>query len=131
MCRYFTLLERNNLNQSVFICEHDTLHLMHNNVAIMMSRRSFYYLADMLNTRCVNCCQPAEMAVRWTQNPDSTVNLWIGKGAMQLTLFEFGALSALVQRVAKRLKSTPLENLLRPTTPSMKSSPDGVDFSLN
>lgn len=131
MCRFFTLLESNNFKQSVFICEHDTLHVTHNHVAIMMSRRAFYYLADMLNSRCHDCHQSAEMAVRWTQNPDGRVSLWIGSGAVLLTLFEFGALSDLIQRAITRLKSTPLDELIEPKSPQMKSSPDNVDFSLN
>jgi len=109
MCRNLTILSRNEFKQVVFICEHDTLHLVHEHTTILLTREAFFQLDQLLQSRCLTDSDE-QLSCKTTK--DGYVELWIGKGAFRLLPAELVALAKLVRDTAECLHSTCLEALL-------------------
>ncbi len=127
MCQQLTVLERNEFKQAIFICEHDTIHLVCQYTTMVMTRHAFYKLNQFLQSRCSNkeqgalCCK---------MSSDNNVELWIGKGAFRLIPAELISLATLIEKTTRRLKDVPLEELLAKAEPKL-SKPMDIDFSQN
>jgi hypothetical protein len=93
----------------VFICEHDTLHLVHQYTTILLTREAFFQLDQLLESRCL---ADSNGHLRCKTTKDGYVELWIGKGAFRLLPAELIALAKMVRDTAERLRVTPLDELL-------------------
>jgi hypothetical protein len=109
MCRNLTVLCRNEFKQVVFICEHDTLHLVHQYTTILLTREAFFQLDQLLQSRCLT---DGDKQLQCRTTEDGYIELWIGKGAFRLLPAELIALAKMVRDTAERLRLTPLEELL-------------------
>ena len=109
MCRNLTVLCRNEFKQVVFICEHDTLHLVHQYTTILLTREAFFQLDQLLRSRCLT---DSDGQLRCKTTDEGYIELWIGKGAFRLLPAELMALAKLVRYTAEHLRLTPLEELL-------------------
>ncbi|MEM9954492.1 MAG: hypothetical protein AAF846_22985 [Chloroflexota bacterium] len=109
MCRQLTEIARNDFKQAVFICEHDTLHLLNQYTTIVMTRYTFFALADFLGLGCLN---EKNEHFQCTVLPDNSVELWIGKTAFRLIPAELISLTSLIGNTANYLRRVPLKDIL-------------------
>ena len=109
MCRQLTLLARNEYQQMVMICEHDTIHLVHQHTSIRLKRDAFFQLDQMLQSRCLT---NSNGPLRCKTSHDGSIELWIGGGGFRMLPAELIALAKLVQDTADCLRTTPLDELL-------------------
>jgi len=130
MCRNLTILSRNEFKQVVFICEHDTLHLVHQHTTILLTCEAFFQLDQLLQSRC-----PIDSDERLSckSTKDGYVELWIGNGAFRLLPAELVALAKLVRDTAERLRLTPLNELLHKENdePGLWRPPQATSPNLN
>ena len=110
MCQQLTILGRNQYQQTILICEHDTLHVNCQNATILMSRGVFYELDMLLQSRCL---PDGEAALQCRAGADGMIELWLGRGAFRLQPAEMIALAKLVHGIAARLRRVPLADLLQ------------------
>lgn len=115
MCRQLTMLAKNDYQQAVMICEHDTIHLVNHYTTVRMTRYTFHKLDEMLRSRCLT---NSGSRLRFKQTDDGNVELWIGKGAFALSPVALFALVKLVETAADRLRTTPLADLIGAGTDS-------------
>jgi hypothetical protein len=117
MCRQLTLLARNEYQQMVMICEHDTIHLVHRHTTLLLSRKAFYQLDGVLRSRCL--ATNGVRGLRFKQTEDGDVELWVDKGAFLLDPVALFALAKIIRTAADRLRTTPLSEIIGPQTDSM------------
>ena len=113
MCRHLTCIARNQYQQSILICEHDTLHILYHHTTIVMSRAAFYHLADLIKSRNLRNCEIKGVAIRFKRTPDNQIELWVGSGGFLLSAVAWAALASLIQQGASYICSTPLEDILQ------------------
>ena len=116
MCRQLTLLARNEYQQMVMICEHDTIHLVHRHTTLRLKRDGFFQLDQMLQSRCLTN-KNGHLHCKTSQ--DGLIDLWIARGGFRLLPAELIALAKLVRDTADRLRTTPLSEIIGPQTDSM------------
>ncbi|MEM6528857.1 MAG: hypothetical protein AAF653_11225 [Chloroflexota bacterium] len=128
MCRYLTVIEKNEHKQVIFICEHDTLHISHKHTVIVLTRAAFYQLDDLLRS---DCSLNRDSVVNQRITESGQIELWIGDGAFRMTSVEMTAFTHLVERCAEKLRHTPLSAMLKPAPNTGWSAGTHVDFSVN
>lgn len=128
MCHHLITLAKNEFKQSVHICEHDTLHLVHHHTTIAMSRQSFHKLSDFLASRCLNKKQDVFSC---KVSGDDYVEFWIGKGAFKMIPAELIALATLVEKVSAYLQDMPISELIKPKPLYQQNPVKIINFSQN
>jgi len=128
MCKNLTVLMRNEYKQVIFICEHDTLHITHKHITVVLTREAFFQLDSLFHSSCL---LNSGSLVRCKVTDDGYVELWIGQGAFRMTADEMTALAKLVAHSADILRNTPLNALLKPVQSTGWSVGPHVNFSLN
>lgn len=113
MCRYLSCIARNEYQQSILICEHDTLHILHHHTTIVMSRAAFYHLADLIKSRCLSNCEIKGVAIRFKRTQNNQIELWVGSGGFLLSTPAWMALASLIEKSAAYIRSIPLDDILQ------------------